>query len=231
MLWRWVLALTHRGGLWSEPIPLDEIESALQRQPQGKVHLYLEAVVIDTQALSARLSVLRASNASAWPPPSPGRDQAQGPYVWSAYSDQQLLGKVKVIYEAALLAYRQMVDEWFPSFRERMEFAVTLPARLTGVVIPTRAGKSATPPSISWFLDPLPCGAATEVSLQLASAPLSVDFLDAQFNKLCECRPGVASWISARLENSVLDIFGATPVTSLVYEWIKRDLKTLGWMS
>jgi hypothetical protein len=97
------------------------------------------------------------------------------------------------------------------------------------VVIPSPAQDDSRGPWISWHFEPLPKTAKSEVTLRLGTALLPQDELRGLYGKLAESRPEAASWISAWHENSVLDIFEARPVTSMVYAWLKRDLQKVQW--
>jgi len=231
LLWQWVLELTHRGGACSEPIALEEIEQEVSRLPRDHVRVSSSRLAIDPKRLNARIAEIRADGSTSWPSPTPGRDLQPGAFVWSSYSDERLLAKTVTVFEKALQGYDQMVDLWFPCFRERMEHAATLPARIKGVVIPSNGTEIHDSPRVSWYFEPLPKGSQCEVDLSLGTEPLPRSTMQGQYKRLAAARPEAATWISAWQENSVLDIFNATPVTDMVYQWIERDLKRIGWIT
>ena len=43
-------------------------------------------------------------------------------------------------------------------------------------------------------------------------------------------RPSQREWLYPSLHSQVLDCFNATPVTDVVFGWIKDDLQSLGWI-
>lgn len=228
--WEWVLELMHNGGLRSEAFPLDDIERVVARLPCGLFRKFPSPLLIDTDCLRNRIKALRIASATEWSAPTPGRDLPQGNWAWSSYSPERLLEKTTCVFEKTILAYQQLVDEWFPNFRDRLEHAVTLPARVIGVVIPTSASNGLYAPCISWYFEPLPKGLKSEVVLHLGSESLPPNSLDGLYDKLKAARPEAATWISACLEQSVLDIFSAKPITKMVYKWLKHDLKKVGWI-
>jgi hypothetical protein len=227
--WEWVLELMHNGGLRSEAFPLDEIERELALLPHGWVRLSPSPILIEADRQRERIATLRATSATEWPAPTPGRDLPHGNWAWSGYSPERLLEKTACVFEKTIIAYQQLVDEWFPNFKSRLEHSVTLPARIVGVVIPMTTPSDSRGPWVSWYFEPLPKGSKSEVALQLSPVPLPNDTLRGLYDKLKAARPEAAPWISAWHEQSALDIFNAKPVTKMVYEWLKRDLKKVGW--
>ena len=227
--WEWVLELMHHGGTCSEAFLLEDVERELAF-PDRVVRKSLYPHFINPKCIRERIAALRAEGATEWPAPTPGRDLPQGSLVWSGYSDERLLEKTVCVFEKAILAYQQLVDEWFPNFKNRLEHAVTLPARVVGVVIPTPDLPKFNTPCVNWYFEPLLHGSKSEVVLRLASESRPSDAPNDLYDKLKGARPEAAPWISAWLESSILDIFNAKPVTKMAYEWLKRDLKKVGWM-
>lgn len=228
--WEWVLELMRNGGLRSEPFPLDDVEQAVARLPSGLYRKWPSPLVIDVDCLRDRITTLRAASMTEWPAPIPGRDLPQGIWVWSSYSPERLLEKTICVFENAIIAYQQLVDEWFPNFRGRLEHAVTLPARVAGVVIPMATPNDSRGPWVSWHFEPLLRGSKSEVALRLGTEPEPRDTSRGLYNKLKTARPEAAAWISAWHEQSALNIFEAKPVTRMAYEWLERDLKKAGWI-
>jgi hypothetical protein len=228
--WEWVLELMRNGGLRSEPFPLEEVEPVVTRLPCGLVQRWPSPLLIDADSLRDRITAIRAAGATEWPAPTPGRDLPPGNWVWSSYSPDRLLAKTACVFEKTIMAYQQLVDEWFPNFKSRLEHAVTLPARVVGVVIPMGSLNDSREPLVSWHFEPLPRGAKSEVALRLGTEPELRNSTRGLYDKLKAARPEAAHWISAWQEQSVLAIFEAKPVTRMAYEWLKRDLKKVGWV-
>ena len=67
-------------------------------------------------------------------PPWPGPENLIGPYVWSGYSPEALLARTSAVYAAALEAYFEVVDRWFPSFHGDLTLESQRPFRLVGMV-------------------------------------------------------------------------------------------------
>jgi len=228
--WEWVLELMNHGGVCSEGFLLDDVERVVAKLPKGVVRKFPSPLLIDSDCLRERIAAFRAEGATEWPSPTPGRDLPQGNWVGAGYSSERLLEKTVCVFGKAILAYQQLVDEWFPNFKNRLEHSVTLPARVVGIVIPSSDLTNFSAPCVSWHFEPLPQGSKSEVILRLASESQQSDVPSDLYDKLKIARPEAATWISVWLESSMLDIFNAKPVTKMAYEWLKRDLKKVGWM-
>jgi hypothetical protein len=48
-------------------------------------------------------------------------------------------------------------------------------------------------------------------------------------HKLIRLRPDAAQWISTVTTHGVADVFQIAPLAELVYDWIRSDLRAIGW--
>jgi hypothetical protein len=158
--------------------------------------------------------------------------------IWDLYSPEQQLRRTQAIYEAAMMAYTSIVNEWFAALGSRMRMAVTLPAILRGTL--KSPGPGATPgvttwtPIIEWHLDPLPYGEASSVDIKFATGdeppwPSERSSKKQQLDKLLKLRPGAVGWLPYVETQSVADVFQAAPLAPLVYDWLKKDLSAIKW--
>ncbi|MDJ0616762.1 MAG: hypothetical protein QNJ63_08450 [Calothrix sp. MO_192.B10] len=148
-----------------------------------------------------------------------------------SYSEQQLLARVKTIYSLAIEGYQQLVNTWFPKFAPRLATAVTLPARLVGVVTPTRFNN--TEVCVQWYFKALQQGQSSYVDLSFGEPGILIgnDHLYSQVNeKLLFLRKDAAAWIRTKMSSQLLSISKPNSATELAYEWLWNDLKQVNWV-
>ena len=155
-------------------------------------------------------------------PPWPGTDRPPGPYVWSGYLPGTILTRTRAVYEAALKAYFEAVNRWFPRFRDNLRTSTNGPIRMVGVI-------RRSPGSDDWF--------GGLVLHYYREACRSEADMTADFSLVDES--GLAAFLSdmdqkfARgvIDNStasVLDIFELDSAEKLMYSWLEDDLRTVG---
>jgi len=230
-LWQAALVVTGHGhgSLYPGPIPLAEIEKRLCHLPEdamitaGSWRLYVGH-------FKAKVSDLREAGKTElqMPWPGPDRKMSGSMWIWEPYTDKQILARARFVYAGALEGYQQLVDMWFPRLASRMQTAVTLPARLVGVIAPQNQGKSS--PTISWYWEALPYGSQSIVDVQIGEIGLDDTYLLSAFDRVRSLRREAVTWIGATLFNGVLRIFGSNPMTELVYTWLWDDLKRIAWV-
>jgi hypothetical protein len=111
-----------------------------------------------------------------------------------------------------------------------LNLAVTLPVHVRGILIPSDGN---TPPSLSWYFDPLPIGSENIIDIKLGETPFPFpsDEFRAAAEKLRAMRPQAAKWISATLHNQLLtELFDESPIRNLTYKWLKEDLDEVFWL-
>jgi hypothetical protein len=119
---------------------------------------------------------------SPWPAPDLERAPGTGAsWIWDPYSAEQQRARVEAVYGAALRAYSEVVDEWFPQLKMRMRVATTLPAVLRGRLTPSvpspmnmSALDASTTPTMVWYLDPLAYSETSRASVVIANDPDAV---------------------------------------------------------
>jgi hypothetical protein len=248
----WVVALeaAGRGGtLRHNPIPLETVEAGLTGVDPTKPLIKLRDRYAHTEQVLGRVRELRNDGvmeiSSPWPAPDQADRRTGAGWIWDPYSPEQQRVRVEAVYAAALRAYVSLVDRWFPRLKMRMRVAVTLPAILRGKFTPsTPTPPGAKPlqhmdvPTMSWYLDPRPGGAASEVEIvinngETDSSPRGSDDwradMELRQQKLIELRPDAAGWISTVESHGVADVFQTAPLAPLVYEWLRSDLAAIKW--
>jgi len=166
-----------------------------------------------------------------WPQ---GDRNIRGSYVWSDYSDDQLLSRASVVYEKALIAYKQMVEDWFPSLSPRLQTYVLMPVRVVGLVVPATKSKNPPFPSLAWHLEPLPINENSVVKFKLGNRNSfhwpDRQCLDEKQAIFAARRPNAEKWMSVGFSSGILDIFGSFPITDMAYRWLEDDLKKIAWI-
>jgi hypothetical protein len=177
---------------------------------------------------------IRAAGESQLEPPWPSSDVPyDGTRTWESYSPEQVLARARVIYSGAAQAYETIVQRWFHTFRNRLELAVILPARLDGVLYRLEF-EGSHEWHLYWHWEPRAEGETTTVNIRLGDEPREPpDFwaVEALYARLVTRRPQAAAWIAARTHSDRIDLYEATPGTELAYKWLWHDLAQIGWVT
>jgi hypothetical protein len=97
-------------------------------------------------------------------------------------------------------------------------------------------GGNSIGPTLCWYLEPLPTDKNDFIlDIEMLKGEKNSNFnREELFNELYEkikkYRPDESNWMNASIRRQVLDIFCATPVTNIIYEWLKDDLKSINWI-
>jgi hypothetical protein len=231
-VWQAALAITGRAPASPGPIPLVEIEERLSRLPISAILVSMYRRGYQLDLLRVEVDSLRKAGETELRGPWPGPDRDfGGGGIWASYTDKQILARAKAVYAGALEGYRLLVDTWFPRLAPGLQTAVTLPARLVGVVVPPKPEKGIKgSPVIDWYLEALPSGRRSTVDLSLGEESMGVEYLRLANDRLRALRPKAAMWISAWGHHGDLDVFRPNSATALAYDWLRNDLKRVHWV-
>ena len=192
--------------------------------------------VEDLELLRIWLLELQRSIGDTTLDPWPGQDKPWpegGTAVkwYELYSERQLLERTKAIFDGALRIYNDIVEQWFPAFNIRHQMSYMLPLRLEGVmslkVAPNRDERSSA--TLLWWprlahndsesgvffelgLDIHDLGSETKENLKAAQDEYL--FHRGRFWQMEQALPG----------------YDPRPATKLAHDWLKKDLKELGWL-
>jgi len=237
--WAAARALLRQGRVDHEPILLSDLEVRLNQVHSSR---FIKAPYSDRHSDLVPLRNIvnrlreegRLNFESPWS--RPDRDSSGG-LIWNLYSPEQIFRHTLEVYTAALHGYEALVRRWFPALAPRFRRAVILPAVLRGIVSPPTEGEGHSgAPGITWYLEPLPYGNASIVSLRQGSEDemnqlfwddSNYSYLSTQLRIL---RTEAAAWISPIKSSSVVANFGDDPATELVFEWLWRDLAEISWV-
>jgi hypothetical protein len=169
-----------------------------------------------------------------WEPP----DLSGGRWVWSDYSPAALLRRTQQVYQGALDAYAELVDQYFPAWRVTLGMAALMPLRLLGTLEPTTAATDEDGPGLFWTVLPLEPGSKNQVEIEIGEARRMWPDWDAfsawdrsRHEALRRWRPEAVPYARFAETDTIVDIFGSRPATLLAYEWLSEDLHQLGWLN
>ena len=138
--WYAALALLGHGRLHAGPIKLEDLKRTLSVVGRSG-DLLIRRNCYDLAMIWSVVDETTAADSFELPIPHPGPDRPQGQWIWSAYSDAQLLQRTRSVFRSALEIYESIVAEWFPSFRDRLSTSVLLPAVVEGYLSPPQSSK------------------------------------------------------------------------------------------
>lgn len=245
--WRTILALMRPGPI-KESVTRQDIEARLQNMPRdAEAVMGTAGRIYELQPLRDLLERLSDSGEDVVSPPFPGPDIAParsgGSWVWSPYSPTRMVERARAILLAALDEYAAVVSRWLPRFAQRLDTAALLPARVDARMFydPTEADTEKpladfSPPTIDYFLDPLPSSAANEVDIKYLRTREEGDKgsfrstrLEDAAERVRRARPNTP-WIRTTQYFTVLDIFHSTSAREYAYRWLWDDLQAVGWI-
>jgi hypothetical protein len=158
-------------------------------------------------------------------------------WVWSDHSPPALFRRTRQVYQGALDAYAELVDQYFPAWRPTLSMAALMPLCLQGTLQPSTGDADSDVPVLSWSVMPLEPGSANRVEIELGDhTGVGLFNWDDRFTRvrsrreaLERWRPEVLPYVRFEEHHAALDIFGYRPATVLAYKWLSEDLYQLGW--
>jgi hypothetical protein len=133
------------------------------------------------------------------------------------------------IVREALVGYRQLVDFNFPAFGNAMGLYSMLPVHVEGLVDrPSDDNSSSIRMLLMLHPDPNQYDPDTPgVDLRLVTQDHKPTFWEFQQKHRRSAR---TTFGPHPLQNLQLPLHSACPATSLAYNWLARDLATVGWL-
>ncbi len=240
LFWRISRELVGRGTMRHDPIPLQEIDGKLQHIREnttlvlrGNTTLNPPTIAWYRQQLAHRRSTGATEIQDPWP--GPDSHNPTDRWIWSNYSDEQLLNRTVKVISAAIEIYRQLVSAWFPTFENELATAVLFPARFIGVLTPPSREATEYPVgfTLHWHWHPLSRHEQGVVNVELGTHTRdSIQEINFVMDSIKRLRPQSASWLPASVYGQVADyIFETMPATRLAYQWLMADLKRISWVN
>ena len=219
--WRAALSVLGRGSLDRRPIGRTALLEGLRLYRRHERYSTAGEYIHVEQVCDAVAHLLGEGEAGSVSPPWPGPERLVGRYMWSGYSPEAVLARATAVYAAALDAYLEMVDCWFPRFRDDLELSSRQPLRVVGMVA-TVPDEDDQGPSMWWYVEPGTTGARCEVNLSLGNRSEQRRFVERAENEL---RSGSFSYTM-----SALSVFSVDAAETLAYSWLREDLRSVHWV-
>ena len=167
-------------------------------------------------------------------PPWPSDDinDFRSGLITNMYSQEQLRKRVEAVYASALGIYESLVDQWFSALKNRLLLRATMPVRFMGYLV---YGNLSDEPYLQYETFPQQLEDNNVVEITLTTEPQGYSDYEVQLQgkiaALRAARPAAAAWIYPTEGMTTLHVFGATPATTLAYQWISDDLSRIGWLN
>lgn len=169
------------------------------------------------------------------PWPVPDKLTSSTGWIDDLYTPQRMALLVEGVYGAALTAYRDLVDIWFPHWGQTLGWASMMPVQLvlhlreptdTGSIRAYALDLEAKPvtsedPSIVLSADP---------RSRIQMFPFNEDEWVRRRHRLAELRPETSSWSKLAVSTGITNLTGDMPATDLAYKWLWRDLHDVGFL-
>ncbi len=230
-------------------IPLSRIEEEMSRiqaravsiagPEREETTIYLGSVSrkYESAPLKAELDRLRAAGANCLHAPWPEPDSAPvipgvgGGFFWQFYSRQALLERTNAVYSAAMEAYTQIVEEYLPTFADRLHTYALMPVRFAGVLTPPQPDQGFQgAPCLDWYFVALPKGRRNQIDIEYGPKPSHHDDAWGVMRQSISKHRSGAGWLRGSYHQEMLSIFGPKPVTDIAYGWLWGDLEAISWV-
>lgn len=220
---------------WAEGCRLlGESEFVCQRLPVSKLARQLHHGLSpwsQQQILYRHITTLIRQQLEFFDAPYPQSDQRPvGHRMAEYFSYDQTTKRAVAVNQAALLAYREAVEVLFPKMAMRFPRYAAWPFDLRGVVYKlTNSSSGFEGYVLSSFMDPsspATPGHAYFVQGTKEEANLARSEWSQAGRSIS---PNRAPWHLQSWSESILSLWESRPATKIVKDWIKSDLKALGW--
>lgn len=233
-VWAGSLALTQQGSLHRGPLRLSDIAEALEKIPMrsGVVHSY-DRGEVPVSLIAGAVERLTASGTTEMHAPWPTANIAgrSGGWVWSPYTDEQLLARTRAVYGLAIAGYLFLVERWFSNFADRLGHAIILPARFVATLdVPAKSNQDHKYPGLHYRFEPLPIGNVSRVEITLAAGKTRAADFHEYWSTIQKMRADSGKWISSGSGSTLLEVFSACPATKLAFRWLEDDLRDVHWV-
>ena len=180
-------------------------------------------MLADIVRIEEGLEIIRKVKGDFICPPWPGPEKRSAPYVWSGYSSTTILTRSRAVYSAALGAYFELVNHWFPRFRDDLSLASKAPFTMVGMIArSTRSGGLDYGFGLDYYLVSNSRSSENAVKFELVGEDSQKAFREESFRKL---KGGEIDMLGG----SILDIFDLDAAEKLAYEWLTQDLRAVKW--
>lgn len=204
-----------------------QIEYILNIDPLGKME---EILFNNTKIYLSELEDLRKRIPKdgrfdlPWPLP----DRTGGSFVGDNYSNAQLESRVRAVFSAALDAHRWYSENLFGSLSNLLPKYAIRPANCDIHII-TGENDGMYGKSLAWSLEPIEERGKDCVNITWEDQGFSFAPKPEHWEHVKAMR-SYSEFFGHTHYHQIMDIFGNTPSTDLVYGWLTEDLKVLKWI-
>jgi pimeloyl-ACP methyl ester carboxylesterase len=222
LAWGAALCMLGRRTLVTEPLSITEL---VERGVFERPTIVTNGVrFFDDKSLRAVVSELLAAGDTLLYPPWPSPESSSGPWVWTGYSEDAILRRIKSVHEGALAIYERLVSTHFGHFARGMRLFSVMPLEFRVTVLSIGDTPSYEPPIAEWSVTPLEHGPNT-VSVGFGKSK-HIDEYRREYMMALVRRPAFSMY-GNRLSSGRIAAFEDLPMTELAYQWLAADAKAL----
>lgn len=228
LIWKLALKNKHLGSMFYEGIKIGDL---LRFNPPREV---VENLVYEQSVYYKGLNELEASGEKMLYPPYPvaDLDMSKGGWIWSSFSQSQMMKRIQFEYELGLAEYSYIVETFFPTIKNEMALYAALPARIVGQLEfenPSEDKTWGSHPVLSWYVLPLSWGEKNSIHISYDN---KVNLNDSSIwndiqNSRNKWRVENTDFVLNSIHSGVCFESTSTPVTDWVYDKLKKDLKAI----
>ena len=227
-VWKTTLELTNKGNLYQDAISLIEVEKYREFR-DGLIVIRKKAY--DLNYYFSLIDSLYNSGVYYISPNIPIGDKDFTGLVWSNYSEHRMYERVIAIYQKALEAYDDYVDNWFSAFASRMTMAILMPGTFHANL--QFKESSDIGPILSYHFEAKPIGTKNNVNITLNEInewEKKDNQIQTVYEKDTAHRADKREWIHWWFRSEAIRCYEASPITDVVFQWLRNDLKDIGWV-
>lgn len=232
-VWYKVCSMLGRSAVRGDSIPLEEIP-LFKSIPDDAFLGAHQAPWLTLGQLRQTVTSLREAGTTHLLPPWPCSDFPISGWIWNRYSSERMRVRVSEVILKAHIAYRQIVELWFPRIGLHMQTAVTLPGRIVGLLHHSPGSTLLSDcPTGYWYLEPVSQSEEISVDISLIDEQPTWDHAtsDLLYKQLIRQRPQASEWLSFVRHGIGTLLLHEHPVTNLTYSLLWRDLEKLHFVS
>lgn len=213
--------LLHKGSLHRDDISIKELKKILSGA-NTTLSLNILGRAVDKLEKEGQL-VLNYPHIQPDLPQMPG-------WVWDSYSHTQILKYIQEIYKKAINTYKKLCDNVFAGLSNVMPKRLMLPATM---YINYNKGQGSFPaPTIRWYFLCKQQDQESEIIVEDSEGIANMDEIYKRILSSISCyRANVTFLCSASICTQILDIFKEMPLHIIIFDWLKDDLRNIGWIS
>lgn len=234
-LWSLALHLSQHGSLREDTIDLECLEQ--YREYKNQIPC-IDGKWIPIDDFFSEVDKLKEQGITRLEPPYPiaDKERTRQGWIWRDYSANRYLQKARFTCGTALDEYMNLANSIFPALKDSLYLAKLYPCRFVGGLEFNEGAKTGDwgkdSPQMTWYWEAVPSLEEAGVDIELKKIPFNDNtLLETLHMHNKKTRPELGEKAGGRIAYSVFtDIISATPVTDMVYKWLKDELKASGWI-